>query len=142
VIIGSNAVILGDITVGAGAKIGSGAVVVKPVPPGATVVGVPGRIVRGPGAVERPRVDLDHAALPDPVAEAIRILLEHIEKLEQRMHRVEETCNKLAAWTEEELTELESSRRYIRASWLDANGLPQQNPVPASGEDMGQARES
>src|SRR5512139_565386 len=43
VIIGSNSTVLGAITIGDGARIGSGSVVVKPVPPGVTVVGVPGR---------------------------------------------------------------------------------------------------
>lgn len=45
VIIGANAVVLGNITIGDGAKIGAGAVVVKNVPRGATVVGVPGKII-------------------------------------------------------------------------------------------------
>jgi putative colanic acid biosynthesis acetyltransferase WcaB len=43
--IGANAVILGAIRVGTGAKIGAGAVVVKDVPTGATVVGNPARVV-------------------------------------------------------------------------------------------------
>ena len=46
VFIGAGAKILGPIVIGEGAKIGAGAVVVKPVPPGATVVGVPARVVR------------------------------------------------------------------------------------------------
>ena len=46
VFIGAGAKILGPITIGNGSKIGAGAVVVRPVPPGATVVGVPARIVR------------------------------------------------------------------------------------------------
>jgi len=45
VIIGANAVVLGDITIGNGAKIGAGAVVLKDVPDGATVVGVPAKVV-------------------------------------------------------------------------------------------------
>ena len=45
VVIGAGAVALGAITIGDGAKVGSGSVVVKSVPPGATVVGIPGRIV-------------------------------------------------------------------------------------------------
>ena len=49
VIIGANAVILGDITVGNGAKIGAGAVVVKDVPEGVTVVGVPAKIIERNG---------------------------------------------------------------------------------------------
>ena len=49
VVIGSGASVLGPITVGDYARIGAGAVVVRPVPAGATVVGVPGRIAGGCG---------------------------------------------------------------------------------------------
>ena len=45
VIVGAGAKILGNITVGAGARIGSGSVVLRDVPAGATVVGIPGRVV-------------------------------------------------------------------------------------------------
>jgi serine O-acetyltransferase len=45
VVVGAGAKILGPFTVGDGAKIGSNSVVVKAVPPGATVVGIPARIV-------------------------------------------------------------------------------------------------
>ena len=71
--IGAAAILLGPITVGEGARVGANSVVVKSVPPGATVVGVPGRIVeekRGPVA------DLEHGRLPDPVSEAMRSMAE------------------------------------------------------------------
>ncbi len=45
VVIGAGAVVLGAITIGEGARIGAGSVAMKPVPPGATMVGVPGRLV-------------------------------------------------------------------------------------------------
>lgn len=45
VVVGANACVLGGFTVGEGARIGSGAVVTKPVPPGATAVGNPARII-------------------------------------------------------------------------------------------------
>jgi len=83
VVIGSNAVVLGAIAVGDYAKIGSGAVVIKPVPPKATVVGVPGRVVAPRERAELPRLDLEHARLPDPVVDALRSLEARIEALER-----------------------------------------------------------
>lgn len=52
VTVGAGAKILGPFTVGAGARVGSNSVVVKEVPPGATVVGIPARIVEGVAAGE------------------------------------------------------------------------------------------
>jgi len=87
VVIGAAAILLGPITLGEGARVGANSVVVKSVPPGATVVGVPGRVVEE----ERPPViDLEHGKLPDPVNEAIRLVLEDQGKLEERIHRLEE----------------------------------------------------
>ena len=86
VVIGTGAVALGAITVGEGARIGSGSVVVKSVPPGATVVGIPGRVVEDR---HKPFSDLDHGKLPDPVAEAIRLVLGEQEKLGERLKRLE-----------------------------------------------------
>jgi serine O-acetyltransferase len=45
VTVGAGARILGPVTIGANAQIGANAVVVKDVPPGAVVVGVPGRVI-------------------------------------------------------------------------------------------------
>lgn len=83
VIVGSNAVVLGAIEVGEHAKIGSGAVVVKPVPPRATVVGVPGRVVAPKSQAEPPRLDLEHGRLPDPIVDALRNLEARLETLER-----------------------------------------------------------
>ncbi|OGO05745.1 MAG: serine O-acetyltransferase, partial [Chloroflexi bacterium RBG_13_56_8] len=83
VVIGSNAVILGPITVGHNTRIGSGAVVVRDVPEDSTAVGVPARVVRGPHIERRPpSVILQHGQLPDPVAEVLRALEERIHDLE------------------------------------------------------------
>lgn len=87
VVVGADAVVLGAIEIGEGARIGAGSVVVKDVPPGAVVVGVPGRTVERPKV--KPRIDLEHGRLPDPVAEAVNILLEKQEKLEKRIKRLE-----------------------------------------------------
>ncbi len=86
VVIGTGAAALGAITIGDGARLGSGSVATHSVPPGATVVGIPGRIVEDG---QQPLADLDHGRLPDPVAEAIRLVLEEQEKLGERLERLE-----------------------------------------------------
>jgi serine O-acetyltransferase len=84
VTVGSGAKLLGPIDVGAGAKVGANTVVVEDVPPGATVVGNPGHLVKVEGRrVEGPDADWIH--LPDPIAEAIKALSERIADLEQRL---------------------------------------------------------
>lgn len=85
VVVGSNVCILGRVTIGDGAKIGSGSVVVKDVPEGATAVGVPGRIV---ATMENQR-PLDHGDLPDPMATLVRSLLEQLETLGSRVEALE-----------------------------------------------------
>lgn len=87
VIVGSNACVLGAITVGEGARIGSASVVIRDVPPGATVVGVPGRVVRTPRAPSPE--EMDHASLPDPVADILRTLSAQNEALFDRLTRLE-----------------------------------------------------
>ncbi len=87
VIIGAAAVVLGPIEVGDGALIGANSVVIKPVPPGATVVGIPGRIV---GDRRKPVIDLEHGKLPDPVAEALERLRREQLKLEERLQALEQ----------------------------------------------------
>jgi len=86
VIIGTGAVALGAITIGDGARIGSGSVVVKSVPRGATVVGIPGRIVED---CHKPLTDLEHGKLPDPVSETLKFVIEEQEKLKQRIRQLE-----------------------------------------------------
>jgi serine O-acetyltransferase len=93
VVIGANAVILGNITVGDGTKVGSGSVVIEPEPAGATVVGVPGRITRlnGRRLAQQPPDILDHSRLPDPVVETLRCLVERVEHLEQQVRDLSQT---------------------------------------------------
>jgi len=86
VVIGAGAVVLGAITIGDGARIGAGSVVIHDVPSGATVVGVPGRVV---GERRPAKIDLDHGRLPDPVADALRVILSEIERIEERLKAVE-----------------------------------------------------
>ena len=87
VLIGAGAKVLGPFTVGAGAKIGAGDVVLKEVPPRATVVGNPGRVVRMRDA---PVAELDHIHLPDPVKERIEAMTKKLEMLERCIRRLSE----------------------------------------------------
>ena len=88
VIVGSNSTVLGAITIGDGARIGSGSVVVKSVPPGATIVGVPGRIVESL-TPEKEELDFEHGNLPDPLSDIMKMLLKLHNKLEERVKRLE-----------------------------------------------------
>ncbi|MFC1942136.1 serine O-acetyltransferase [Chloroflexota bacterium] len=83
---GSGAIALGPITIGNGARVGSGSVVIKSVPPGVTVVGIPGRVVT---KHEKPAMDLEHGRLPDPVSEAIHRVLKDQHRLEERLRKLE-----------------------------------------------------
>jgi len=88
VLVGAGAKILGPITVGAGARVGANSVVIEDVPPGMTVVGIPGRIVRPEAGRRRRgggRIDLDHHLMPDPVGDAVAALVDRIEFLEVRL---------------------------------------------------------
>lgn len=83
VIVGAGAKVMGNITIGEYSKIGTGAVVLKDVPPQSTCVGVPGRIVKRRG-VRHKEVDLDHGKLPDPVADALRVIEKHLQENDKR----------------------------------------------------------
>jgi len=93
VVIGSNSTVLGAITVGDGARIGSGSVVVKPVPPGATVVGVPGRVVESI-TPEKEVLDFEHGNLPDPLSDLMKMILQLHSKLEERVKQLENQTEK------------------------------------------------
>ena len=87
VVVGANACILGAIEIGDGARVGSGSVVVRSVPAGATVVGVPARVIVP--AKQRFDAALDHANLPDPVSDMIRALAIQNERLRDRLATIE-----------------------------------------------------
>ncbi|MFH0807615.1 MAG: serine O-acetyltransferase [Elusimicrobiota bacterium] len=85
VVIGSNAIVLGAIKIGDQARVGAGSVVLKEVPNGATVVGVPGRVVVGFSQEDLNK--LEHNKLPDPIAEGFDFLTKRIDKLEEEIKR-------------------------------------------------------
>jgi len=87
VVVGAASVLLGPINIGDGARIGANSVVVKSVPSGAVVVGVPGRAVEDR---RKPDMDLEHGRLPDPFDEAIKLILEEQASLRERIRKLEE----------------------------------------------------
>ncbi len=100
VVVGAGAKVLGPFTVGDGARIGSNTVVLREVPAGATVVGVPGRLVlRGQVDLQREisrKLDAYGVTpdMPDPEAYAINRLLDRVHYLEERLQAV---CKTLCA---------------------------------------------
>ncbi len=96
VVVGSGAIVLGPILIGDGARVGAGSVVVKPVPAGMTVVGVPARIT-GPKAPVQQSTELAHDRLPDPLLRTFGELLERQEQLEGRLHELERALAKGSA---------------------------------------------
>ncbi|MBS7561371.1 MULTISPECIES: serine O-acetyltransferase [Pseudomonas] len=103
VVVGAGAKVLGPFIVGAGAKVGSNAVVTKAVPAGATVVGIPGRIImkssdeqaaKRKAMAEKLGFDAYGVGedMPDPVARAIGQLLDHLQAVDGRL---EDMCGAL-----------------------------------------------
>ena len=95
VVVGAGAKVLGGFTVGDGARIGSNAVVVKEVPAGATVVGIPGRIVEERATMDAKQAERFAAYAvvqenEDPYAKAIQKLVEHSEELEKALAALNE----------------------------------------------------
>lgn len=102
VVVGAGAKVLGPLNIGEGARIGSNAVVVKDVPTGATVVGIPGRIVQSAQDKDSEhhkrrkafakKIGFDaygtSADMPDPVANAIDALLDHIHVMDSQMENM------------------------------------------------------
>ncbi|MEW5943518.1 MAG: serine O-acetyltransferase [Pseudomonadota bacterium] len=102
VVIGAGAKILGPISVGDGAKIGSNAVVVKDVPAGATAVGIPARILDDEAARrEQHAKKIGFSAyaisedMNDPVAKAIHGLLDHTVFIDHRIELILAQLKKL-----------------------------------------------
>ena len=108
VIVGANAQLVGGFTVGDGARVGSGAVVVKPVPPGATAVGNPARILRA--EVDTAREDaatkMGFSAYgltqgDDPVSQAMKGLIDNASGHEHQIALLWQAIEKLSAGARE-----------------------------------------
>lgn len=104
VVIGAGAKVLGPIEIGTGARVGSNSVVLKTVPAGATVVGIPGHVI---GSTDKStKTDRDKIAskmgfdaygttadMPDPVANAINRMLDHIHLLDKQIELMNHALN-------------------------------------------------
>ncbi len=104
VIVGANACVLGGFTVGAGARVGSGAVVTKPVPAGATAVGNPARIIAAESDAQREEAaaKMGFSAYgvtqgDDPVAQAMKGLIDHAESQEHQIAMLWQAVETLTA---------------------------------------------
>jgi serine O-acetyltransferase len=99
VTVGVNAAVLGAITVGDNSKIGGGSVVVKDVPPNATVVGVPARLVMQDGMPVRAISSRPQVDMPDPNADAIARLQRRVALLEERLEDLDQEEEGQGAWS-------------------------------------------
>jgi serine O-acetyltransferase len=102
VVIGAGAKILGPITIGDGARVGSNSVVVKDVPAETTVVGIPAHVVRKGKPEDEKRARMAHKIgfdaygqtrqMTDPVAQAVDCILDHLHAVDERMEMM---CRRL-----------------------------------------------
>ncbi len=98
VMISAGAKVLGSFKIGDNSKIGAGSVVLNEVPPGSTVVGVPGRVVKRKKQC-LPQEEMDHTNLPDPVKEDIANLQKANSELTNRLLELERTVKRLGKET-------------------------------------------
>lgn len=99
VVVGAGAKILGPIKIGDNARVGSNSVVVKDVPEGATVIGIPGRVVMQKDLEKEQKrqamaqkIGFDAYGqspdMPDPVAYAVDCMLDHMHAVDNKLERI------------------------------------------------------
>jgi serine O-acetyltransferase len=105
VVVGAGAKVLGSFTVGAGARIGSNSVVTKTVPPGATAVGIPARIISD-DVDQRREADANRMGFSayaitqgadDPLSVALHQLIDHVAEQDKRIDQLLESLERLGA---------------------------------------------
>jgi serine O-acetyltransferase len=89
VVVGSGAKVLGNIRIGDSVKIGANSVVLRSVPSNSTVTGIPGRIVKSIG-VRVPEEAMDHANIPDPIAERFDVMERELIDLRKKLENAED----------------------------------------------------
>jgi serine O-acetyltransferase len=123
VVVGAGAKVLGPIDIGEGARIGSNAVVTRPVPPDATAMGIPARFVTKDQAdpefeVEKRRREMHEKAgfdlyalgedVPDPLVRSIHAILDQLHHVDQKMHTMgEHLCQVNPKYCDEDLPTLD-----------------------------------
>lgn len=114
VVVGAGAKILGPILIGDGARIGSNAVVVKEIPPGATAIGIPARIIEAQEATQNGRFAAYAVVrdLNDPMGKALHELIGHTADTDKRIEQILAELKRLGGRIEEQ-----------QAPQLDANSL-------------------
>lgn len=147
VVVGAGAKILGPIKIGKGARVGSNSVVVHDVPDGATVVGIPGRLVADTKPSERmlriaQQMGFDAYGLtrdtPDPVARAMSSVFEHIQQLDERVISLCKTLHQLdARMPENGLPKLEMPD-FCSDTADDAEDSGSTDPKPATDKAAGE----
>src|SRR5213594_844616 len=85
VVVGAGAKMLGGIKIGDNVKIGANSVVLKSVPPNSTVIGVPARIIKTEGRERIPEATMDHANMPDPIADRFEALERELIELRKKL---------------------------------------------------------
>lgn len=121
VVIGAGAKVLGPITIGAGAKIGSNAVVVKDVPPNATAVGIPARILEEEKA-KAAAVKAKFSAYAvgsdddDPLSKALQGLLAHVSQQDADLQSLKAQLAQLAEADSEVATAFGAKKTVVKTS--------------------------
>jgi len=102
VVVGAGAKILGPIVIGEGARIGSNAVVVKEVPPGATAIGIPARIIEADASAQNGRFAAYAVVkdLNDPLAKVVHELIGHSADTDRRIDQILVELKRLGGRTE------------------------------------------
>jgi serine O-acetyltransferase len=88
VVVGAGAKVLGNITIGDFVKIGANSVVLRSVPSNSTVIGIPGRIIKTIGD-HVPEATMDHANIPDPIAERFEAMEQELIALKKQVKQTE-----------------------------------------------------
>ncbi len=139
VVVGAGAKVLGPITIGDDARIGSNSVVVKDVPAGATVIGIPGHIVKPRSKAVDPkraqmakRIGFDAYGqtkkMSDPVAHAVDCILDHLHETDERLTRILERLTKAG---------IDVGDLQIHEIEVEHLGDGVEDPVPSSSPDAG-----